>query len=322
MTTLDETLGAAQQSQGGTRTMLGTARIVVDQQGVQQSPVVTVGGSVIPVRWAGPVVVEDGDTVLVQIASERGAQATGLVLQRVMETSVPQAGTVKSVPSGSQTITVTALWLGDIACAFVGGAPSVGDTVMLLWQGSTPVAIGKKSTTPTAGGGRDPGGSGGGGQSGVTTVRAIDSATWDDSRSGWNSYYGANVWSGQWGSYGPLHGAYFYGGGAAGLAGRTIAGLRIRLGARRRAGNYNAAASLALATHGSSTRGGAPTATGGSGLLSIPVNAGPGWYDLPADWGPRVAAGGGIVFTGGDYLGINGIGEDPESGLLEFTWRS
>jgi hypothetical protein len=56
--------------------------------------------------------------------------------------------------------------------------------------------------------------------------------------------------------------------------------------------------------------------------FSIPPGWGGGWLALDTGWGDKLAAGGGLFVVGGDYLGINGPGEDAQSGLLELTWRS
>jgi hypothetical protein len=106
------------------------------------------------------------------------------------------------------------------------------------------------------------------------------------------------------------------------VRGKTITGLRVYLGARRRAGYYNTSVQLQIAAHGQSTRGGSPTAITGQMSFSIPPGWGGGWLALDTGWGDKLAAGGGLFIVGGDYLGINGPGEDAQSGLLELTWRS
>lgn len=306
-------------SQGGFRTQRATVRIPTNSAGNQLAPVVTVDGNPLPAVWLGPMVVEDGDTVLVQIGGE-GGLSTATVLQRLETTAMPPVGTVTVVPAGSTTITVAAGWLGAIPAAFVSTyTPTVGDVVMLLWQGSTPVALGKRSTTPSGNDGG--GGSSGGGSSssGTATIRPVDSGVWDASR-GWNNYYDG-LWQGAWGSYGPLRGTLWYGSGAAGVQGKTVTGARVYLGARRRAGSYNATIQLQVALHGQSTRGGYPANTTGAIGFDIPPSWPGGWLTLDAGWGAALAAGSGIVLVGGTYAGFNGPAEDAQSGLLELTWR-
>lgn len=322
MSGLDQSIAAAGTGTG-VRTRVATVRIPTGSDGAQQAPVVTIDGTAIPVVWLGPTVVEDQDAVLVQINGD-GGLSTAIVLDRLTSTAMPQVGTVTAVPSGSQTITVKAAWLGTINAVWVSTyTPKVGDTVMLMWQGSTPVVLGARSSTPAASG-PGGGGTGGGGAagSGVASIRPVEAGVWDESRGGWNSYYGQNLWQGSWGSYGPLRGTLWYGGGAAGVQGKTVTGARVYLGARRRAGNYNANIGLTLALHGQSTRGGNPAPiTGGLGF-TLPPNWPGGWLTLDTGWGATLASGAGLVMVGGDYIGINGPREDAQSGLLELTWKA
>jgi len=182
---------SAEGISAGTRPMLGTV-----QNRANGGPVVTVGGSPIKARWLSGTVVNDGDTVLVQITNDAGGQRTSLVLGRVSDTPTPAVGTVTKTPSGAKSITVRAEWLGELDAAYLNTyTPAVGDQVMLIWHGSTPIAMGKRSAPPTA-------------ESqwtaptaetrpGFITIRAIDSATWD-ARQGnrWDTYKGTTVYQG------------------------------------------------------------------------------------------------------------------------------
>ncbi|WP_188043660.1 hypothetical protein [Changpingibacter yushuensis] len=308
-----------------TRTALATVSIGVDAAGVKQAPVVTMRGSGVALgcTWLAGTVVEDGDTVLVQILGADQSPKTGLVLGKVTSSAAPATGVVTAVPSGSATITVTAEWLGSIDCVFVGSAPAVGDTVMLLWQGGQAVCVGKRTTTESTSGTSQSTGSTAGGRgsasSGVTQVRATDSATWTAGYN-WNSYFGRAVYQGTWGSTGPSYGCFFYGRGAAGLSSRTVTGLRVWLGPRKRAGYYTSAVQVVFSLHGLRSKSGTPSLTGAQSV-SVPAGFLGGWCSLPASWGDDLAGGAGIAISGPGYAGFAGVGESPQSGLLEFTWK-
>ena len=137
---------SAEGISAGTRTILGTVKNRADG-----GPVVTVGGSPIKARWLSGTVVNDGDTVLVQITNDAGGQRTSLVLGRVSDTPTPAVGTVTKTPSGAKSITVRAEWLGELEAAYLTTyTPAVGDQVMLIWHGSTPIAMGQRSAPPPA----------------------------------------------------------------------------------------------------------------------------------------------------------------------------
>jgi hypothetical protein len=309
---------SAEGISAGTRTMLGTVKNRADG-----GPVVTVGGSPIKARWLSGTVVNDGDTVLVQITNDAGGQRTSLVLGRVLDTPTPAVGTVTKTPSGAKTITVRAEWLGELEAAYLTTyTPAVGDQVMLIWHGSTPIAMGKRSAPPPA-------------ESqwpvpiaetrpGFITIRAIDSATWD-ARQGntWDAYKGASVYQGTSDTRPPYLGTWWYGHGAAILAGRRVTSLRIRLARRKpQIGPASSAIEFRLAPHGLMDRAsGRPTALADAVVATVPPNAGGTWHDLPTAWGPLLAAGGGIFMSGAAYGGVDGVDADPESGLLEAAWE-
>jgi hypothetical protein len=118
-------------------------------------------------------------------------------------------------------------------------------------------------------------------------------------------------------------GAWFYGSAPRRVAGRTITGARLRLGARRSMGNYNASLTLSMWRHTSEILGsGDVSRVEGPHDVTIAANAPAQWVSLPTAWGQALADnGGGVGITGGSYGGVNGVSDDRESGLLQLDWR-
>ena len=110
-----------------------------------------------------------------------------------------------------QTVTVTAtsvagkpgyLQAGARELQYLASyAPSVGDVVQVLWQGSQGLVLG---VAPTQSGTAPPVPTPGGITSGVMDFPARDAGSWE-------GYWGqTDVSQGSWGSYGPYYGAWFY----------------------------------------------------------------------------------------------------------------
>lgn len=286
---------------------------------------VNVSGNVIPARWADPVSVVEGDPVLVQISTGRSGQGEAIVRCRLADKPRPGRGTVKTVPVGSSTITVTGDDSVDYTATFLASyTPTVSDVVSLSWDRNIPEVTGKTGATAAAAAevtpvtAPPPPKS-----SGVSTYAASDSDTfWGPG--GWGSWAGGGgrVYQGNYGS-GPVYGAFFYAGAVKQLAGRTITRIRFRLGDRLPAGSYNAPVTVHLYAHPSARK------PGGNVSLSVGphnVTANPGQvlrtYDLPLSFAATLQAGGGIAIAGDPYAGFRGRREQPASGTLIIDWRN
>lgn len=233
----------------------------------------------------------------------------------------PLTGTVAgAATAGTVPVTTTA---GPLTCRYVGTAPSIGSLVRLDWQSTSPwIWPSTAATIPPP----EPGGGGSTPTpppvttSGTLTVTAIDSGSWQVGGS-W-AYQGTDVVQWRYGSARENRGAWFYGNGVAQLAGATITGARLRLGARLRIGSYNAAQTLHLYRHTDAARPGGDVArVAGPHDVSLAANVGAQWVDIPAAWGQDLIAGGGIAVAGSPYVGITGVGSDPASGQLQLDWR-
>lgn len=301
----------------GTELKLGQASI--DPGGVMQ---VIVGGIPQSCRYLDPTVLADGDPVLVAFMSGAIGQSQAVVLGRTTARPRPGDGSVTAVPGGSSTITV-ATSEGNVAARFVASyTPVVGDLVIIDWQSALPTVTGKVGATAApAPPPRPPITPPTGPVSGTRTFAAIDSAT-ARAGGGWNSPSGQNLTQGSWGGV-AYAGAWFYGTAPSSLAGRTITGARLLVGARRRIGTYNATILLNLYAHNSTARpGGDVNRVTGPFTIQLAPNDPGGWVNIPIAFAQQVVAGGGIGIFGNPYAGVQGRGENPASGTLAIDWRA
>lgn len=279
---------------------------------------VNVAGARPPVWWPAGYIPTVGDAVRVLMVDGQGQ-----VLGPVIDAQRPGQGTVSGAPSGGTVPVDTAT--STLQARYTGTAPNLGDLVFLDWQMTVPrVMPGVASVVPEP---EAPDGSSTPApppsqQSGTLSVPALDSGTWS-SLGAWDSYYGTHLTQGSY-SGRTYSGAWFYGAAPQQAAGRTVTGTRIRLGARRRMGSYNAPLTVLLWLHSSPTRPGGDVARiAGPFGVSLAPNAGAGTYPIPTDWGQHLADhGGGIAIAGGTYGGITGVGEDPASGQVQIDWRA
>lgn len=285
---------------------------------------VNVNGNTLGASWADPLVVAEGDPVLVEISGGRAGQGRAFVRSRVTNAPRPGQATVTTTPAGSPTITVTGTDGEVYSATFIASyTPVVGDKVLLSWNAALPSVQGKVSITaappppppvvvppPAA-------------QTGTERYQAQASGTlWGPG--GWDSWAGgnSNVYQGNYGS-GPLYGAWFYHGSPKQLAGRTITRIRFLLGARRPVGSNNAPVTVHFYAHTSTYKPGGDVSRT-VGPADVTANPGQGLteYDLPLSFAPVLQAGGGIAIGGDPYAGFLGINSQPESGLLIMDWRA
>ncbi|MFF2621307.1 hypothetical protein [Oerskovia jenensis] len=278
---------------------------------------VNIDGSTPPVAWPAGYIPTVGDPVRVLMVDGE-AVVLGPVIRDGLR---PLTGTVQgAATSGTVPVTTTA---GLLQCRYVGTAPSIGSLVRLDWQSTAPWIWPSAAATIPA----PPPGGGGGvpepppvSSSGTLTVTAIDSGSWQVGGS-W-AWAGTDVYQWRFGSARENRGAWFYGAAASQLAGATITGARIRLGARLRIGSYNAAQVLHLYRHTNPARpDGDVNRAAGPHDITLGPNAGAHWVTIPTEWGQALIAGGGVAVAGSPYVGIAGVGSDPASGQLQLDWR-
>jgi hypothetical protein len=288
---------------------------------------VNVNGNVLPARWADPLVVAKGDSVLVEINSARAGQGRAFVRCRLTDKPRPGTGTVKTVPPSSPTITVTGSDGVDYTATFVSSyTPVVNDPVILSWNASIPSVVGKITTTaaeaatvppPVA---PPPGSSGG--ANGVPFWASHSDTYWPSG--GWGSWAGGGnrVYQGDYGS-GQVYGAWFYAGSVAQLAGKTITRIRFKLGSRRPVGASSSPVTVHFYAHTSAHKpGGDVSRTQGPHDVIAQPSQGITEYDLSLAFAPVLQAGGGIAIAGNPYAGFLGVTAQPESGLLLIDWRN
>jgi hypothetical protein len=306
-----------------------TQGIMVSTNGVLG---VNVWGNVLPARYADPLVVNVGDTVVVDLMAGPTGQSEAVVSGKLTAAPRPGTGTVATVPPSSPTITVTGTDGIGYTAYFVGSyTPTVNDNVILAWNAATPTVTGKVGATaappppvpppapapqPVA--------------SGTNTYACTDSDTYW-SGGGWGSWAGggSRVYQGG-GSYGgPVSGAWFYAGSPSELAGRTITAIYFQFGSRLAVGASNTAVTAHLYFHTNVTKpGGDVTRVSGPFDVTIPAGAGQVAASItPTNYGDFTTAanaltsGGGISINGESYAGFQGRNQEPGSGLLSIAWN-
>lgn len=302
----------------------GTSQLQLVPGFAEVYPNVRVGGVVAPAVWAG-CRAQEGDALLLGQMTRKDAPAEYVVLGLTGDGG-PREGTVTAAPAGSATITVSASGRTLTATFLASYTPTVNDLVRLHWSHGLPTVLGKVGSTPapappppvTA---PPPSAS----SSGVLGVPATDSATYSVGY-GWNGYYGQNCYQGNgstWGAPSDNRGSWFYGNGAAQLAGATLDRITFRVPKRLGGGASGSNATMHLYLHTSSVRPGGDVGrtAGPSDVLVLANYQGGDYVDLPLAWGPTLIAGGGVSMTGSPYMGMQGKGGDPASGHMKYYWR-
>lgn len=287
---------------------------------------VNVNGNILPARYADPVVVAAGDAVVVDMLSGETGQAEAVVTGRLTASPRPGRATVKTVPVGSPTVTVTGTDGVDYTADFVASyTPATGNEVVLAWNAAAPTITGKVGATsapepptppiqppppPTA--------------TGTANYRCVDAATYW-SGGGWDSVTsaaGGRVLQGiVYGTANQVQGSWFYGGSPKELAGRTVTRARIRLPRRLGIGNFNSPVTIGIQCHGSERRpGGAVAFIGPVHNVPLPGGWGGGDVDVPVSFGEHLLAGGGWGIVGTDYAGFPSRTEDPSTGQAFIDW--
>jgi hypothetical protein len=299
-----------------------TQGIMVSTNGVLG---VNVWGNVLPARYADPLVVNVGDTVVVDLMAGPTGQSEAVVSGKLTAAPRPGTGTVKTVPPSSPTITVTGTDGIGYTAYFVGSyTPTVNDNVILAWNAATPTVTGKvgataapPATAPPVPPPPAPA------TTGTSIYTTTDSSTYW-SGGGWDSVGGGGgkVLQGTvYGTSNIVYGAWFYAGSPAELAGRTITGIHFRTGARLIVGSYNAAVTLHFYAHTSPNRpSGDVSRTVGPFDVSIPPGFN-GTIDLPLTFAAAIQVGGGVSIAGDPYAGFDGRLAQPDSGTLTMDWK-
>lgn len=299
--------------------------VLYSEPGGTPTLAVNVNGNILPASWSDPLVVVEGDPVIVEISSSRSGGGVAFVRSRITDKPRPSSGKVTTVPASSPTITVTGSDGNVYTATFVASyTPVVNDPVILSWNAAVPSVVGKITTTaaaapPVAPPPPPPGPA----QTGSSSYPATASDTYW-SGGGWGSWAGggSNVYQGNYGS-GPLSGAYFYGGSPGQLAGKTITRIRFTLGGRRPVGNNNQPATVHVYAHTSGNKpGGDVSRVVGPFDITVDPGQGPKEYDLPLSFAGTLQAGGGLAIYGDPYAGFYGINTQPNSGLLIMDWSA
>ena len=270
--------------------------------------------------WAGDYTPVEGDPVMV--LSQDGL---AYILGPASTVPRPQTGTVTVAAAGGRV----GVLAGGVtySARYTDTAPTVAQSVHLMWDGSAPTVIGLANATITGSpdGGADPGAPVVS-KFGTLPVAAVDSGAWRSS-DGWGTstsrpvstravlqytYTGSNPYSGAW----------FYGNRAAQLAGATVTAIRIYIPGRLVIGSYNSSLSAHLYLHTASGKpaGDVTRTLGPSDQTLVGVPSTLGWVTLPIGWAATLVAGGGVGIYGTPYLGVNGIDADPASGQLSIDW--
>lgn len=307
--------------------------VIVKDPDAGNALAVNLDGEIVPVAWADPMTIFEGDVVLVAILRSVRGQSEAVAVTRVTDVLRPNIGTVSSVPPGSDRISVIGSDGVTYSAYFVASyVPAVNDKVFMIWSGGVPVIYGEGGATmseytppapppvppppvvpppPKL-------------ITGSNTYAAANSGTYTPALSGWDRWRGGGGYVHQGGSaYGAANsGAWFYHGAPKALAGRTITRIQFTLGSRLTVGAYNSPVVVHLYRHGNPTKpAGDVSRIQGPHNVTIPAGAGQRTFDLPLSWAAGILAGGGIGIYGEQYAGFHGRGTQPSSGLLKLYWK-
>lgn len=263
-----------------------------------------------------------GDTVRVL---RQGSDT--LIVGPAVTSTLPTRGTVALVPSNSYTIRVTTS-IGAVDAQFPASyTPTVGDTVLLLWDGTTPVAVSQGKTgapssqparTPPATPDPPPAAA----TSGTRTFTATGSGTWRAGE-GWRRDNNGNVIQGTApGVTGLNNGAWFYNGKIRStLAGATVQSAKVWLG-RVQGGNYGPqGVTIFRVTQARRPAGNVTYDASLSLLVNLDVGD-RGWYPLPATMAQALVDSGGSlgVQATSPYVRLLGVPNTGRAGAVRITW--
>lgn len=282
-----------------------------------------VAGNPLDARWNPSIRPAQGLPIVVDITNDGQGQSTALVVCAYDDQPSPATGSVLSVGVGSVIFTgddggsyETDRFLGPIADYM----PS--DPVYLLWDADKPTILGVIAdiAPPTL---QAPPPPQVGQSSGQTAMVATASDTFGVG--GWGRWAtaGEDVYSGTQGAY-TVTGAWFYGAPKPELAGKTATRIRFKIPGRLRGvGAYNSTVTVHLYAHTSQSRpGGDVSRVVGPVDVNIVAGFGGDYVDLPGEFFPILAAGGGISIAGNPYLGLYSRLDDPESGKILIDWSA
>lgn len=293
----------------------------------------SVSGNILQFRCIDSLVVEDGDTVAVDLVSKGpSGQYEAWIVGRLGNKFLPNTGTVKTIPASSSTIVVTGTDGVDYNATFgTNYTPVLNDVVQLLWGLSDPYVISKLGATgspappplvvkpppvkppppkPT---------------SGIASYAATDSGTYTPGY-GWDRWAQQNkqVYTGGAIYGGDNRGAFFYNGSPKAMAGRSISRITFTMGARLWVGGYNQSVTVRFYTHTSGRKPGGDVTRGASFTHEFKSGQGRVTIDVPsgsvAAFAAALQAGGGIGIAGEPYAGFNGRNLDAASGSIRMYW--
>ena len=280
-----------------------------------------VGGNNLGARWLDPIVPVQGEKIAVDITTDGTGQSSALVIGSYTDQPRPGAGTV--LTAGTTELVVTGAFGGNFLTDRFIGSYSPGDPVVLLWDSSTPVVVGKLGIPTQAPEGiAPPMPPGGETTSGTVKARAIKTNTWVDGF-GWGNFAGSQnggeqVYSGN--DYGTTTGAMFYGNAFNAAAGKTVTEIRLRIPKRLNVGT-SGSAQIHVYVHNSRNQ-----PSGNVNRISGPYNftvkqaEGAHWVVLPLAAAAGLVAGGGLAIYGNPYVGFNGRLKDIEAWRIEMDW--
>lgn len=250
-----------------------------------------------------------------------------IILGPTVTTDLPTTGTVALVPANSYTVRVTTS-IGAVDAQFPATyTPTVGDTVLIYWLGTTPVAVGQgktgaPATVPARTPPPTPAPPPAKPTTGTSTFTATGSGTWR-AGDGWRTDANGNVIQGTAPGYPGLNnGAWFYGGKVRStLAGATVVSAQVWLG-RVQGGNYGPQ-SITIYRVTQNRRPAGNVTYDGSRSVLVPLSIGDsGWHTLPRALAQDLVDSGGSlgVQANSPYVRLLGVGNRSSAGAVRITW--
>lgn len=274
---------------------------------------VNVDGTHPSVRWPGNYAPRVGDSVMVYIAD-----GVAWVLSPTSTSVRPEEGkTTGAAVDG--LIPVTGSDGAKYSCRYVGTAPAVGTSVLMLWQSAQPWilsgAVAASSATSPAPVTPSPPPSAP--TSGSLYVAAAEAASYS-STAGWLSEGPRQgTTDGR-----PYQGAWWYGNIPGQLRGATATEFAIRV-QRTTGGDDSFCSPQAFAVKSSPLQGDGFAAGYGPIALASLRTMDSGWSALPVGWAQGLVDGSvtGIGLRGGNYMRCSSLIDDAASGQVRISWR-
>lgn len=284
-------------------------------------------GSLLDVRWLDPIMPVQGGKIVIDFTKDERGQSTALVIGAYADQPRPSTGVVLAV--GVTEIVFT----GEDGTVYSTdrfiGSYVLEDLIFFTWAAGKPVIIGAIPSIDTVYPAPPPAPVGTATGETILLPTASDTwgvggwGRWSTSRPAGTRQPGEDVFTGTQSGY-TVTGAWFYGAPKPELAGKTITAVQFDIPPRLAGvGAYNDPVTIYIYAHTSQSRPGTDVnRVLGPHPVTIQPGSPGGLVDLPLNFGPTIAGGGGLSIAGGPYTGLKSRLANPEYGKAILKWSS